>query len=67
MTVARDRQEPGERVYHIVGPGDPLPPDYGRVVAALSARELREELELGRGDPGYLAAVAGELERRPSQ
>ena len=40
------------------------PPDYGRVMAGLSDRELTEELAAGLGDPGYRDALRAEADRR---
>lgn len=59
--------EPGQRTYPLVGPGEHRAPDYGRVVAALSTDDLRDEVALCRGEAGYLAAARDELARRDAR
>lgn len=53
-----------EKTYPLRDGSAPKPPNYRRVVEALTDDELREEASLGRGDPEYQKAVAGELEHR---
>lgn len=45
---------------YVGGDNDHRDPDYDRVVASLSDRDLADELELCRGDDGYREALARE-------
>lgn len=52
--------------YAVVGPGERTAPQYARVVASLSDREIRTELdsERGRTDEGWRAALLAEQKKR---
>lgn len=51
------------KVYNMGG-STTIPPQFRRTMAALSDRDLLEELELGLGKPDFMAAVRTEIRRR---
>lgn len=60
-----ERQNGSEKVYSYGRDGTPPnPPSYDRLLAPMSSQELRDELDLGKGTPDYLAAVRAELAGR---
>lgn len=56
-----------ERYYPIEAGKGLRPPDYKRVVRALTDDELEEEILGKLGDPGYQLALLAEAEQRAKQ
>lgn len=53
-----------QKTFPVVGNGEFLAPNYARVARALDDDELQDELDAGRGDNGYRAAILAEQKRR---
>jgi hypothetical protein len=67
MGVTGKRESPAgqvTRVYPVVGGGPQKPPDYGRVVRAMTDRDIRDEIAGRLGGSDYQAALQAEAARR---